>query len=234
MGINFGGGAPATSAPIGAVTPVNPVPASDPVTPVADNTIQQVSTPQGITLDLGKGAVLDLTKRNPGLRHCRLGAGWDPAATGVEFDLDISAFLLNAAGKITTASDIVYFNNKSAGGVTLNGDNRNGLGEGDDETMDIDLGAVPAQYDAIVFCVNIFEAQQRQQTFGMVQNSYVRLLDKDAGDKELCRFRLKDEYATSTGVVFAKLKRSGADWNFEAIGDGKVVQDLNSLVALFT
>ena len=149
------------------------------------------------------------------------------------FDLDISAFLLNDNMKITSANDIVFFNHKSASGVTLSGDNRSGDGEGDDETIIIDLESVPSTVHAIDFIVNIFEAQTRRQTFGMVSNSYIRLLNHDKNDNEMCRFRLKDDYGSSTAVVFARLKRDGSEWTFATIGEGKVVKDLNDIAALY-
>lgn len=196
--------------------------------------IQEVRTSSGeITLDLNKGAMLDLTKREPGLKHIILAAGWDVSATVPAFDLDITAFLLNSNKKINSAADIVYFNNKSVSGLTLSGDNRTGDGKGDDETITINLEEIPSQYDSIEFVVNIFEAMERRQTFGMVNNSYVRLLDKDNNDRELCRFRLKDEYSSSTAVIFARLKRDGSEWNFETIGEGKIVKDLNDIAALY-
>lgn len=219
MGINFGnmGGAP--------------VPQASPA--IESGNATQISTPQGITLDLSKGAVLDLTKQEPGLTHVRLGAGWDVASAGSDFDLDISAFALNAAGKITSGNDVIYFKHPEIPGIRLNGDNRTGAGDGDDETIDVDLSQVPAQYSSIVFVVNIYDAEARRQTFGMVNNSYVRLINTDDGDREICRFVLKDDYSASTGVIFAKLKREGTSWKFEAVGDGKVVKDLNGIAALF-
>lgn len=228
MGINFGG--------MPSIATTQAAPAAAPTATVAEApVIQEVTSPTGgITLDLSKRAILDLTKRNPGLSKCVLAAGWDAAAAGAAgIDLDITAIMLNENGKITSGDDIVYFNNKVIPGVKLNKDNRTGDGEGDDETIDLDLALVDPKYTEIVFVINIFEAAKNKQTFGMVQNSYVRLLDKAENDKELCRFRLKDNYATSTAVIFAKLKRDGSDWQFEAIGEGKVVRDLNDIAAIY-
>lgn len=199
----------------------------------AVNTTTEVQTPTGISLDLHKGALLDLTKREPGLKHIIAGVGWDANNAVPAFDLDISAFLLNADKKITSAADIIFFNNRSASGVTISPDNRSGSGEGDDEQITIDLDAVPANIMAIDFVVNIFEAQARRQTFGMVKNSYIRLLNSDNNNAELCRFRLKEEYGSSTAVIFARLKRDGSDWQFETLGEGKVAKDLNDIAALY-
>lgn len=201
-------------------------------TPTSEAPAPAVAPAAGISLDLTKGSVLDLTKRTPGLRNIKVGCGWDLSSCGTDFDLDVSAFLLNADGKITSASDIVFFNNKSVGGVTLQGDNRTGAGDGDDETIVIDLSTISNNVSKIAICVTIFEAQNRRQTFGMVNNSYIRLMDMDQNDKELCKFKLKEDGSTSTALIFAELRRNGNDWDFAAIGDGKQ-GDLNSLAAFY-
>lgn len=186
--------------------------------------------PAGATLNLSKGMTLDLTKRNPGLQKVMLGAGWDVAQAGKDFDLDISAFLL-VNGKVRTTADVIFFNNKTAPGVMLSGDNRTGAGDGDDETIFIDLAAVDPAITEIAFCVTIYDAVTRGQTFGMVKNSYVRLVN-DATGAELCRFPLNTDFSTDTAMIFAKLKKSGADWNFEATGEGKQA-DLQGLLNIF-
>ena len=190
------------------------------------------AAPAGITLDLNKNTLLDITKRNPGLKRLVVGAGWDTSRSQSAIDIDILAFALNSNGKITSGADVVFFNNKNIPGIRLNGDNTTGDGEGDDETIDIDLSAVSPNVNEIVFCVSIYDAVNRRQTFGMVNNSYVRLMDKDQGDKELCHFILKDDYSTDTAVIFASLVRNGSDWDFVTLGEGKQA-DINGLVALY-
>lgn len=187
----------------------------------------------GIALDLTKGTILDLTKREPGLSHVIVGAGWDANNSVPAFDLDVSAFLLNANMKISSGSDVIFFNNKSSNGVTLLGDNTTGSGDGDDEQITVDLSQVSSNIVAIDFVINIFEATERRQTFGMVQNSYIRILNQDTG-AEICRFRLKEDYGSSTAVVAGRLKRDGSEWQFEAIGEGKVVKSLNDIAALYS
>lgn len=68
----------------------------------------------------------------------------------------------------------------------------------------------------------------------MVNNSYIRILDKDKGNKEICRYCLKQEASASTAVIFARLKRNGSEWDFETIGEGKLVDDLNGIAALYS
>lgn len=215
MGINFTGmnAVPATSGESQAAPAVAP------------------PAPAGATLDLGKNVTLDITKRNPGLKKITVAAGWDVATAGSSFDLDIIAIPCNENGKITGMPDIVYFNNKQIPGIKLNGDNLTGEGEGDDETISIDLTAISPKTNSVVFAVVIFDAVNKRQTFGMIKESYVRVINDDTGS-ELCHFILKDDYSTDTAVVFAKIERNGNDWDFVTIGEGKQA-DINGVLALY-
>ena len=183
-------------------------------------------------LNLKKNDILDLTKKEPGLERVILGAGWDIANNGQDFDLDIAAFLLDQNNKVNSVENVIFFNNKTAQGVQLMGDNRTGFGEGDDETIQIDLMQVNPSVQKIVFVVTIAEAQVKRQTFGMVNNSYVRLLNAAQNNKEICRFDLRENGSTATSVIFAELFRHGSEWKFKAIGEGKVA-DLNGMLALY-
>lgn len=183
-------------------------------------------------LNLNKNDILDLTKRNPGLKKVSLGAGWDIANNGLDYDLDIAAFLLDSNNKFNTVSNIIFFNNKESQGISLAGDNRTGAGEGDDERIRIDLESISAHVQKIVFVVTIHEAQAKRQTFGMVENSYVRLVDLENNKREICRFNLKENGSTATSVIFAELNRKGSEWQFKAIGEGKIA-DLNGVLALY-
>lgn len=185
------------------------------------------------SLNLQKHDVLDLTKKNPGLEKVILGAGWDVATIGQDFDVDIAAFLLNSNGKVgQIPQDVIFFNNKFGDGIYLEGDNRTGAGEGDDERIQIDLSQIRSDVQKIVFIVTIHNAQEKRQTFGMVNNSYVRVLDAKNNEKEICRFNLKENGSTVTSVVFAELYKDGYEWYFKAIGDGKIA-DLNGMLGLY-
>ena len=184
-------------------------------------------------LNLKKNDVLDLTKKNPGLDKGILGAGWDVATMGQDFDIDISAFLVGSNNKVNQIpQDVIFFNNKFGDGIYLEGDNRTGAGEGDDERIQIDLSQIRSDIQRIVFIVTIHEAQARRHTFGMVNNSYVRLLDAKNNERELCRFNLKEDGSTVTSVLFAELYKDGYEWYFRAIGDGKIA-DLNGMLGLY-
>ena len=183
-------------------------------------------------LNLNKNDILDLTKRNPGLKKVSLGAGWDIANNGLDYDLDIAAFLLDSNNKFNTVSNIIFFNNKESQGISLAGDNRTGAGEGDDEVININLEEINPNIAKIVFVVTIHEAQAKRQTFGMVENSYVRLVDLENNKREICRFNLKENGSTVTSVIFSELYKQNGEWQFKAIGEGKIA-DLNGILGIY-
>lgn len=175
-----------------------------------------------MAISLSKGGNVNLSKEAPGLKKLIVGLGWDPRATdGKEFDLDGSAFLLNSAGKVRSDADFVFYNNlKSAdGSIVHSGDNRSGQGDGDDEKVNIDLAAVPADIEKISFCVTIHEGQQRGQNFGQVGKAYIRCVDADTS-KEIARYDLSEDGSTETAMIFGEVYRSGSEWKFKAIGQG--------------
>ena len=175
-----------------------------------------------MAISLQKGGNVNLSKESPGLSKVIIGLGWDPRATdGAEFDLDGSAFLLKADGKVRADSDFIFYNNLKStdGSVTHGGDNRSGAGDGDDEKVTVDLARVPPEVDKISVCVTIHEADARKQNFGMVNKAYIRCLDAN-GEKEIARYDLSEDGSTETAMIFGELYRAGAEWKFKAIGQG--------------
>ncbi|MDR0653164.1 MAG: TerD family protein [Synergistaceae bacterium] len=176
-----------------------------------------------MAINLSKGQKVDLTKTNPGLTKIIVGLGWDVNKYdgGAQFDLDAAAFLLGENGKAAADSDFVFYNNKehSSGGVIYSGDNRTGAGEGDDETLKVDLSKIPAWIVKVDFTVTIDQADTRNQNFGQVEHAYIRVVN-DADGAELLRYDLGEDYSTETSIVAAQLYRNGAEWKFNAIGSG--------------
>ncbi|MFF7632020.1 TerD family protein [Kitasatospora sp. NPDC008050] len=173
-------------------------------------------------VSLSKGGNVSLTKEAPGLTAVLVALGWDArTTTGAEFDLDASALLCTEQGKVAKDSDFVFFNNLTSpdGSVEHTGDNLTGEGEGDDETIKVNLAAVPASVAKIVFPVSIYEAETRLQNFGQVRNAYIRVVNQSGG-QEIARYDLTEDASTETAMVFGELYRSGAEWKFRAIGQG--------------
>ena len=163
---------------------------------------------------LKKGQKVDLTKGNPTLNNIKAGLGWDVNKYDgqSEFDLDVSVFMCDASGKVASDGDFIFYNNPkhSSQSVIYGGDNRTGEGEGDDEEVQINLSKIPANIEKIAFSVTIHEAAQRNQNFGQVSNSYIRILNEDNGE-ELIRYDLGEDYSIETAVVVGELYRQGSD-----------------------
>ena len=174
-------------------------------------------------VSLKKGQKVSLTKDNPGLSKVVVGLGWDVNAfdTGGDFDLDTAAFLLADTGKITKSEDFVFYGNLNhpSGSVQHLGDNRTGAGEGDDEQIKVDLSAVPAEITKIAFTVTIYEAEQRSQNFGQVNNAFIRIYNEATGE-EMLRYDLGEDFSIETAAVFGEMYKNGGEWKFNAIGSG--------------
>ncbi len=172
---------------------------------------------------LQKGQKVSLTKGNPGLTKVVVGVGWDinQYDTGASFDLDSSAFMLQADGKVGGSEDFVFYGNLKhpSGSVEHMGDNLTGAGEGDDEQMRIDLSKVPANIEKIAFTVTIYDAETRNQNFGQVNNAFVRIYNEETGE-EMMRYDLGEDFSIETAAVFGELYRNNGEWKFNAIGSG--------------
>lgn len=175
-----------------------------------------------MALTLQKGGNLSLSKTDPSLSKLLVGLGWDPRATdGAEFDLDASAFLLGANGKVRKDNDFIFYNQlkSSDGSVEHTGDNRTGEGDGDDEQLKVDLSLIPADVEKVVFTVTIHGAEERNQNFGQVGGAFIRILNEVTG-VEVVRYDLAEDASTETAMIFAELYRNNGEWKFRAVGAG--------------
>ena len=157
-----------------------------------------------------------------------------------DIDCDAFAILLGYDGKLLNqATDIkqctVFFNQLEwwNGSIRHMGDNLTGAGEGDDEQIFVDLNNVPNDIGAIVFAVNIYQAFERGQHFGMIRNAFIRVVDYDR-QVELCRFNLSDNYMNQTALVAGLLVRKDNGWEFITDGSSARVASLVDVVAAFS
>jgi tellurium resistance protein TerZ len=191
-------------------------------------------------LSLSKGQSLSLTKADGGsLSKVRMGLGWDSAAPvkrglfsrgkAAEVDLDASAIFFDASGKVL---DTVWFQQLTStdGSTRHTGDNLTGAGDGDDETILVDLTKVSPAVSHIVFVISSYS----QQTFDAVENAFSRLVDdSSAGTPEVARYQLTDS-GPHTAMIMSKVSRDGAGWTFKAIGEratGRSAMDLLTAAA---
>ena len=171
---------------------------------------------------LTKGGNVSLSKSAPNLTAITVGLGWDArSTTGADFDLDASALLLGSNGRVLSDSHFVFFNNLRSpdGSVEHTGDNLTGEGEGDDESILINLAMVPPQVERIVFPVSIYEADVRGQSFGQVRNAFIRVVNQ-ADNAEITRYDLSEDASTETAMIFGEVYRRNNEWKFRAVGQG--------------
>ncbi len=175
-----------------------------------------------MAISLQKGQNVSLSKQAPGIKKARFGLGWDLRKTdGNAYDLDASAFVLDASGKVLSDQHFVFYNNVQdpSGAVLHKGDNRTGEGEGDDEVIEIELSRLTPNAAKVAFVVTIHDAEARKQNFGQVQNAYIRALNVD-GEQEIARYDLSEDASIETAMIFGELYRNNEEWKFKAIGQG--------------
>lgn len=175
-----------------------------------------------MAISLNKGGNLSLSKTDPNLVRILIGLGWDERATdGASFDLDASAFLLTSTGRVRGDHDFIFYNQLKSqdGAVEHTGDNRSGQGDGDDESILVDLSRVAYDIEKIAITVTIHDAQARHQNFGQIANAFIRIVNQDTG-VEVVRFDLGEDYSTETAMVFGEVYRHNGEWKFRAVGQG--------------
>lgn len=195
-----------------------------------------------MSVNLQKGQKVELRKNNGGeLRRVMVGLGWDEvqqsrgffAPKPQDIDCDASAFIC-MNGHLRGTGDVVYFGNLNhrSGCVRHMGDNLTGAGEGDDEQIMVDLASLPSQYDKIIIVVNIYQAAQRRQHFGMIRNAFIRICDAET-NQEILKYNLSENYNGMTAMVFGELYRYNGTWKFNAIGQATQDNSVGDLAKRF-
>lgn len=175
-----------------------------------------------MTVSLSKGGNVSLSMSEPGLKKILIGLGWDARTTeGASFDLDASAFMLGANGKVRNEKDFIFYHNLQSvdGSVQHTGDNLTGSGEGDDEAIKMNLDLIPAAVQTVAITVTIYDAEGRKQNFGQVKNAFIRIVNDETA-KEVVRYDLSEDYSTETAMIFGEIYRHNSDWKFRAVGQG--------------
>ncbi|MES2133065.1 MAG: TerD family protein [Bacteroidota bacterium] len=161
-------------------------------------------------------------RENLNAQKFTIGLGWDTNAssTGAAFDLDASVFVLGANSKLVGDDYFVFYNNSKSpdGAVTHTGDNLTGDGDGDDESIVVDLSKINASVQEICVVVTIHDAGDRKQNFGQVRNSFIRIVDEQ--NNVLVKYELDEDFSVETAVEFGRIYKKDAQWKFEAIGAG--------------
>lgn len=178
-----------------------------------------IEVPQNL---LEKGGSVNITNWDPAMRRITIGVGWELLAfDGNPVDLDVSCFLLNKDEKTRMDTDFVFYNNPEGckGAVIHQGDNRSGAGDGDDETIYVNLNDIPFDVLSLMIVLSIYRGDEREQYMSKLRNAYVRIVNRD-NDQEVLRYIIDKDVAESkeTAMLAGCLERDGSKWVFKALG----------------
>jgi tellurium resistance protein TerD len=185
-------------------------------------------------IKLSKGQKINLTKDAPEMTEFQVALGWNPSEQpGVDFDLDVSAYMIGSDGKVVPNESFVYYGNLKSlcESVVHSGDNLTGDGDGDDEVITVDLTKVPANIEKIAFITTIHEAASRSQNFGQVSDAYVRLVNKSNGEEKF-KFDLSEDHSVGISLLVCELYRHNGDWKFNPQGQSSD-KDLGAICSDF-
>ncbi len=180
-----------------------------------------------MAVNLSKGQRVSIDNS---MKMALVGLGWDPNKYdgGYDFDLDASAFICGANGKVQSDDDFVFYNNPDWKNHTIwsSGDDTTGgnSDDGDDEQIFIDFSKLPSWVDKIAITVTIHDAINRRQNFGQVSNAYVRVAkvqnEFDTVGETVIQFDLEEEFSIETALVVCEIYRKNGEWKFNAVAAG--------------
>ena len=196
-----------------------------------------------MAVNLTKGSRVSLVKENGvKLTKIAVGLGWDAAKPKNGFfnkifgenqsdsiDLDASCICFNEDKKVV---DTVWFRQLKSRDKAIihSGDNRTGDGDGDDETITVDLNKLDPSIKSLIFTVNSFTGQN----FNQVENAGCRVYDALTGEV-FAQYNLSQK-GSHTGLIMLKVYQHNGEWKINAIGEvlnGRVPQELENQARQF-
>lgn len=186
-------------------------------------------------INLKKGGTFNLKKEKPQIKNVTLGLGWDvnDGASPYQFDCDASVFILGDNQRLIADEYFVFYNNKVSpdGAVAHQGDNRTGAGDGDDESIKIDLQKIDPRATQIVFVITIDQAEERKQDFGMIAGAFARVYDGDTNET-LVQYDLNQKFPGADALIIGRFYKMGSEWIFEAL-ESSYTGGLQTLIDIY-
>lgn len=169
--------------------------------------------------EMKRGANVALTREIPGLRGLVLGMSWNAGAERVlDESLVFAAILCGPGGRARSDQDFVFFNQLSSPDQSVQQLER-ALG-GDNEQIEVDLTAVPAEIDRIVVVLYVNEGPAQRRTLGQLRSCVIRVLNA-ADNRELVRSEeLASALDAETAVALGEVYRHEGGWKFKVLGQG--------------
>ncbi|MFP1627329.1 TerD family protein [Streptomyces sp. 5K101] len=139
---------------------------------------------------------------------------WTPG-TGVP-DVDASALLLGAGGRVRSDEDFVFYNQPRHPSGLVRRLSKKRIGEHLTDTVEADLGALDTSVDQVVIA-----ASSDGGTFEHVRDLRILLHDAAAPETDpLAVFDVKPETGEETAIICGELYRRGDGWKFRAVAQG--------------
>ena len=144
-------------------------------------------------------------------RFTYIGLGWD-IQQGSNFDLDASIITFDEKNNI---SEIIFHRNlhSSNNAIIHYGDNRTGVGEGDDEVLSIDFANIPPNIFSLAVIINSFKGN----SLVSIMNAFIRLYDQT----KFIGVNVLEQCPECTGLllgIFKKEEKTGF-WYFCPVRD---------------
>ncbi|MDP8934282.1 MAG: TerD family protein [Cyanobacteriota bacterium] len=172
-------------------------------------------------MQLSKGERFNFSKEAPGLKKMALALGWQMTEAGQSYEIDVSAFMLGADGKLPNDKYFIFYNNlQSCDGSLLQSiPEKNNRGQENKTIYGIILEKINPEIEEITFAVTIHEADKIKANFSNIKNSFIKICNVDTGN-ELVRYELKENFSRETAVEFGRLYKKNGQWRFQAVGEG--------------
>ncbi|MDG5496030.1 VWA domain-containing protein [Niveispirillum sp. BGYR6] len=137
--------------------------------------------------------------------HTRVTVGWAPARIG-NLDVDASAFLIKADGKVQSDDDMIFYNQPAS---------RDGSVKLADGRFTIDLGQVQPDVVRIAFAITIHEAEGTGHSFAEASAAFIEV-------ENVARYDAATAGMSETALIIGELYRRGGEWKVKAVGQGFV------------
>ncbi|MEG5163147.1 TerD family protein [Microcoleus sp. AT3-A2] len=172
-------------------------------------------------MQLSKGERFNLSKEAPGLKKIAIALGWQATEAGQSYEIDVSAFMLGADGKLPNDKYFIFYNNLQScdGSVLQSIPDKNNRGQENKSIYGVILEKINPEIEEITFAVTIHESDKIKANFSNIKNAFIKITNLDTGS-ELVRYELKENFSLETAVEFGRLYKKNGEWRFQAVGEG--------------
>ncbi|MEG4987635.1 TerD family protein [Microcoleus sp. BR0-C5] len=172
-------------------------------------------------MQLSKGERFNISKEAPGIKKMAIALGWQVTEAGQSYEIDVSAFMLGADGKLPNDKYLIFYNNLQScdGSVLQSIPDKNNRGQEKKTIYGIILEKINPEIEEITFAVTIHEADKIKANFSEIKNAFIKITNLDTGS-ELVRYELKENFSLETAVEFGRLYKKNGEWRFQAVGEG--------------